>query len=181
VTSKNARRAAWYQLPARGLGALLGLLLTGCPTAAELDTSFEEYLPTPTTGVKPSTSSSDTSSTTSGSRPCDDSNVNAALNNSCSSPSCHGDIDENNAKAAFWLFSPTRSTDLLNLPATKQGCEAELLVNTADPEASLLYTALRRTSPCGLEMPEGFDIQDPDEQACIEEWVLGLAAAGAGN
>ena len=181
LTSKNARRAA---RSARGLGALLGLMLTGCPTGADLDTSYEEYLPTPTTGVRPSTSSSDTSSTTSGGGPCDDSNVNQlAMSEWCGTPTCHGDTDLNNARAPLWLFSPTRSTDFLNLPATLERCNSHLLVNTTNPEESLLLTAIRFTTPapCSLEMPENFPITDAAKQACIEEWVLGLATAGAGD
>lgn len=184
LTSKNASRPARWALAlprgeAHWLLACLGLALAGCSTGADLDTSYDEYIPTPTTGVRPSTSSSDTSSTTSGDGPCDDSSVNGALENWCSSSSCHGDIDENNARSTFWLFSPTRSTDFLNLPATTQGCEAELLVDTADPEASLLITAIERTSPCGVVMPKGgLEIDKPEEQACIEEWVRSLAASG---
>lgn len=172
----------WALTSKKALGALFGLVLSGCPTAADLDTSYEEYLPTPTTGVKPSTSSGDTSSTTAGDGPCDDSTVDGALYNWCSSSSCHGDVNENNGNAPLWLFSPTRSTDFLNLPATEEGCADELIVNTANPEASLLLTAIRHTSPCGVEMPDGgIPITKPEDQACIEEWVLGLAAAGAGN
>lgn len=181
LTSKNARRAV---RSARGLGALLGLILTGCPTGADLDTSHEAYLPTPTTGVKPSSvsSSGDTSSTTAGNEPCDDSTVDGALYYWCSSSSCHGDVDENNGDAPLWLFSPTRGTDFLNLPATEEGCSDELIVDTANPEASLLLTAIRHTSPCGVAMPDGgIRLTKPEDQACIEEWVLGLAAAGAGN
>jgi len=186
LTSKNASRPArWasslYLRSVQGVAACLGLVLSGCPTGTELDTSYEEYFPTPTTGVKPSTNSS--SSTTSGDVTCDDSNVNdLGMSKWCGTDKCHGDVGLDNARAPLWLFSPTRSTDFLNRPALTQGCEAELLVNTENPAASLIYAAIRFTSPCGLEMPaEDYPIPVSEEQACIEEWVLGLAADGAGN
>ncbi|HEY6727108.1 MAG TPA: hypothetical protein VI197_23905 [Polyangiaceae bacterium] len=151
---------------------ILALALAGCSTGADLDTPYAEYAPEP---VGPSTSTS-TSSTTSGVGACDDSNVTPALQDWCSGPSCHGNVNQQYSDA-FWLFSPARSTELLNRPAAAAGCSAELIIDTVDPEASLLITSLRGTSPCGIEMPKGFALSSPEQQACIEEWALGLAVA----
>lgn len=160
-----------------GFGVLLGLTLTGCATGADLDTPYGEYRPEPT--VTSTSTSTVTSSTTSAGGACDDSNVNEALVGWCSGKSCHGDLNMNTDLAAFWLFSPTRSTDLLNQPATTEGCSAELIIDTTEPAASLLVTSLRGTSPCGVQMPKGFALNAPEQQACIEEWALGLATAGS--
>ena len=154
-----------------GLAVALGLALTGCPTGPSLDTPYEEYVPEPS-GIDSSTL---TSSTTTGSAPCDDSNVNEALLRWCSGTPCHGTLGQDNGKAPLWLFSPTRSSDFLNQAAVTEGCSAELIIDTANPEASLLLTSLRSTSPCGVEMPQVGAIDVPAEQACIEEWVLSLA------
>lgn len=159
-----------------GFGVLLSLALTGCPTGTVLDTPYEEYIPEP--GPNPSTSTV-TSSTTSAGGPCDDSNVNEALLDWCSGSSCHGGVDKNDNMAPLWLFSPARSTEFLNLPATTVGCSAELIINTTDPDASLLVTSLQGTSPCGVKMPKGFVLSAPEQQACIEEWALGLATAAS--
>jgi len=155
---------------------MVGLGLTGCPTGATLDTPYEEYEPTPTTvtNTVTSTTNTTTSSTTGGGEPCTDANVNElAMDYWCGTAACHGTAESEEAAAPLWLFSPTRTTDFLNLPAVTEGCTAELIVNTTTPENSLLITSLKHTSPCGLEMPDGIDIE-PMELACIEQWVMSL-------
>jgi len=155
-----------------GWAMFVGLGLTGCPTGADLDSDYEDYEPTPTTVT--ATSNTVSSSTTSGDPPCSDADVNdRAMSYWCGTAACHGDIDENNAAAPLWLFSPTRTQDFLDLPAVTEECTAELIVNTTNPENSLLITALKHTSPCGLEMPDGIDIT-PAELTCIEQWVNSL-------
>jgi len=162
----------------RVLAPVLGLMLAGCPTGAELDTAYAEYEPVPD-GIGASTVTSSTTSPPVGS--CDDTNVDdVAMNEWCGTSACHGD-GAAPGDAPLWLFSPTRSTDLLNLPAVTTGCGAERIIDTANPEASLIITAIRNTSPCGVEMPDSFPINVPEQQACIEAWVLGLAAAGGGG
>lgn len=157
-----------------GWAMLVGLGLTGCPTAATLDTPYEEYEPVPT-GVTTNTNTNTvTSTTTSGGDPCNDSDVNdRAMSYWCGTPACHGTPESSEAAAPLWLFSPTRTTDMLDLPAVTEGCTAELIVNTTNPENSLIITSMKHTSACGLEMPDGIDI-DPTELTCIEQWVMGL-------
>ncbi|HEU5077147.1 MAG TPA: hypothetical protein VFU02_23310 [Polyangiaceae bacterium] len=156
---------------------LLGVSLTGCPTGSALDTPHEEYVPEAAEIVTGNGPSSVTSSTTSGRVPCDDTNVNdGGLAYWCGG--CHGSEGQDNGTAPLWLFSPTRSTDFLNRAAVTQGCTAELIVDTANPEASLLFSSLRGTSPCGVKMPKNLVIDIPAHQVCIEEWALGLAGDG---
>src|SRR5688572_21589983 len=73
-----------------GWAMLVGLGLTGCPTAAELDTPYEEYEPIPTTVTATTvTVNTVTSSTTSGPAGCDDSTVNEVMEYWCGSSTCH--------------------------------------------------------------------------------------------
>lgn len=162
------------------LGAIVGLAIVGCSGGASLDTPYEEYVPAAAIVDANSSSNSNTvsSSTTGGNAACDDFTVNeAALLNWCSGVPCHGEVGSNNGKAPLWLFTPTRSTDFLNQPAVTPGCSDELIIDTANPEASVLVTSLRGTSPCGLEMPKLVSFDEPEQQTCIEEWALGLAGA----
>jgi len=143
---------------------------TACAVGEPLDTPYEEYEPSGILGT----------STTSGAVACDDSNVNEqALRYWCGTKSCHGDPGNNNGSAPLWLFSDTRSTDLLNLPATWQGCTTELVINTTTPENSLIITSMKHMAPaaCGLEMPKGGLEMPPEKLTCIEQWVYGLVAA----
>ena len=158
------------------LAIVVGLSLTACPVAPELEKPYEEYEPIP----------SGASSTTSGSDGCNDSTVNEPPGGSpkgmlywCGSKTCHGDPGEtSNASAPLWLFSSTRATDLLDLPGTEEGCTTELVINTTTPAASLILTTMNKTTPveCGLEMPKGLDAP-PEEYACIEQWVYSLIEA----
>lgn len=154
---------------------LMGLGLTGCPEGATLDTPYDDY-ELPTNGAD----NPGNSSTTTGLVDCDDSNVNEVLENWCSTSRCHGNPNTNNASEPasmpLWLFSPTRTSDWLNKPAATEGCSAELLVNTTTPEDSLMITSLKQASPCGVEMPKDYPIEG-EPVACIEAWVLGIAAA----
>ena len=160
----------------KGLRSLLGLALVGCSGGASLDTPYEEYVPA--AAVVDANSNTVSSSTTGGGAACDDSTVNeAALLHWCSGVPCHGEVGSNNGKAPLWLFAPTRSTDFLNQPALTPGCGDELIIDTADPEASALITSLRGTSPCGLEMPKLVSLDVPEQKNCIEAWALGLAGA----
>lgn len=154
---------------------LVGLGLTGCPTAADLDTPYDEYEPIPTVVTNNVTSSS----TTSGNEGCDDTNVNeVAMDYWCGTKTCHGTAESSETNAPLWLFSANRSTELLDLPATEEGCTTELVINTATPENSLILTSMNKTTPaaCGIEMPKGIDIPSA-EYTCIEQWVYSLVAA----
>lgn len=152
-----------------GLAMLVGLGLTGCPVAADLDTPYEQYAPQPSVA-----------STTGGGGGCNNETVNEqALDYWCGSKTCHGTTESNETSAPLWLFSPTRTTDLLNLAVVTEPCTAELVVNTTTPEESLIIRSMKHTSPCGLEMPDGIDV-DPEALACIESWVNGMVASAAG-
>ena len=157
---------------------VVGLGLTGCPTAAELDTPYEEYEPIPTSvTVITVTSYPVTSSTTSGPAGCDDSTVNEVMEYWCGSAACHGTAASDVRDAPLWLFMPTRATDFLDLPAEWENCGTELVINTTTPENSLIITSMQHTvpPPCDIEMPKGIDIPD-EEYACIESWVYSLVA-----
>lgn len=156
-----------------GLLVLMGLGLTGCPVGASLDSPYEDYNPTQGT---PGT----VTSTTSANGDCTDADVDTrALNFWCGTSTCHGTPESNETNAPLWLFSPTRTTDLLNLAAVTKECTAELIVNTTTPDESLILRSIKHTSPCGLEMPDGIDVK-PDIMACIESWVNGMVASAAG-
>ena len=159
---------------ARGVLVVLTMVVslwhTACAVGEPLAKPYEEYEPS---GIL-------STSTTSGVVPCDDTNVNAqAMEYWCGSRFCHGDSGDNNGAAPLWLFSDTRATDLLDLPATWQGCTTELVVNTTTPENSLILTAMRHTAPaaCGIKMPKGGLAMPPADHSCIEQWVYGLIAA----
>jgi hypothetical protein len=140
---------------------LIGLGLTGCPAGAALDTPYEQYDPT-------------LGGTTGGNALCDNDNVNVeAMNYWCGTATCHGTEASSETAAPLWLFGPDRTTSLLDLPAVTEDCTTELIVDTTTPENSLIIRSMRHTSPCGLEMPDGIDIE-PDALACIEAWVNGL-------
>jgi hypothetical protein len=49
-----------------------------------------------------------------------------------------------------------------------------LLVDTANPEQSLVYTKCLETAPCGNQMPNIGEKLDDDELACLLSWVESL-------
>lgn len=183
-TRRQAAQLATTASTGTSLGwkVLVAIGFAGCSTPADLDTPYEEYEPVPTTITSNTvTSNTVTSSTTSGAMPCDDTNVDeVAMSYWCGTKTCHGTADSNETSAPLWLFSANRATELLDMPATEPGCTTELVINTAAPEKSLIITSMNKTTPaeCGIEMPKGITIPDP-EYTCIEQWVYSLVAAAA--
>ncbi len=65
--------------------------------------------------------------------------------------------------------------------ADSENCptEAEHIVETSNPDSSLLTTKLRGTHSCGEPMPIGAAALDEADIVCLEAWVKQLAAQGA--
>lgn len=161
-----------------GWAMVVGLGLTGCPAGASLDTPFEEYEPVPTTVDNTITNTATATSTTSSDPGCDDSNVDDTMMVYwCGSSACHGTPASSERAGPVWLFSPDRTTELLDLPAEWENCGTELVVNTAAPEKSLILTSINETvpPPCDVDMPKGIELPD-EEYKCIEQWVYSLVA-----
>jgi hypothetical protein len=101
----------------------------------------------------------------------------------CGTIACHGGV----APPLLELIAPGVEARLINVPATYEAAEglcpptAELLIDTADPMASLLVKKLDGTQTCGDPMPQlmimGFTDAD---KACIRSWALELAMNGSG-
>jgi hypothetical protein len=86
------------------------------------------------------------------------------------------------------LFVATRDTDFVDKPATYQGvvdpenCPAtpELIINSANPAASLMLTKLNGTYSCGTVMPQVGELAAADLQ-CITDWVNCVAGGAAAS
>ena len=84
--------------------------------------------------------------------------------------------------AGLDLFRPDRETWLVNRAATYAGvsdasaCPAvpELLVDSENPEESLILEKIEGRQSCGLREPMVGELADADQQ-CITDWVLWLA------
>ena len=107
----------------------------------------------------------------------------AAMAKGCGTIACHGGV----APPLLELIAPGVETRLINVPATYEAAEglcpptAELLIDTADPMASLLVKKLDGTQMCGDPMPQLAIIGFTDaDKACIRSWALELAMNGSG-
>ncbi|HEY3595763.1 MAG TPA: hypothetical protein VGL13_17875, partial [Polyangiaceae bacterium] len=63
-------------------------------------------------------------------------------------------------------------------------CAGHDLIDSANPQNSLLYLILQNqpARPCGQLMPFGQLVPiDPAQQACVLQWIQGVAAGGAGG
>ena len=181
--NRSRRRAGSFALPP----ALAGLLCTGCPAGADLDTPYTEYVVvdntinvTSTQDSTGSTSTTTAGGTTGGMMGC----ANAApelVFEYCAASICHGESGKvtPNAAAGLDLFAPDARTVLLDRPATgsmEVDCSAEKIIDTRNPAASLLITSVKHMAPCGLKMPVGRTTPDPAEVQCITEWVNAVVA-----
>ncbi len=97
---------------------------------------------------------------------------------------CHGSAATDGMAAVPASLGVDLGTDeetlisrLLDVPAPAGSmCEGRLLIDTTNPEQSLLITKLSNPPPCGLIMPfGGLPISESDRQ-CIIDWTLAVAA-----
>ncbi|MEJ7728052.1 MAG: hypothetical protein WKG00_02445 [Polyangiaceae bacterium] len=93
----------------------------------------------------------------------------------CATMSCHD-------SATFFDFTAPDLVERLQGGATLGTCIGDPLVNTADPEASVLYIRLAGGA-CGSQMP--FNQMDHNftdgELACVLEWIAGLEGGAGGG
>jgi hypothetical protein len=122
----------------------------------------------------------------------------AAGGTSADDPVCEGIITERCARAGCHVadaVTPDLSVEgredrLRDVPATGISCGPDaagsggaggastateyLLVDTANPEQSLVYTKCLEAPPCGNQMPNIGEKLDEDELACLLTWVESL-------
>lgn len=154
-------------MPASGLLLIVAGVLQGCPTGASLDNA-EEHL-----AYKPEIDT------------CD---AEPLFEEECSGSICHSSKADGTVAGGVNLDPPGVGARLLNQPATYpklegDGCPEvpELLVNSAEPEKSLLMLKLRDEQTCGDGMPHPYRTSklSPSEMACVEAWMAELIENGA--
>lgn len=106
--------------------------------------------------------------------PCPD--VPAAiLAAKCGGSSCHG---ATKPQQGLDLESPGVAARVVGHPA--QECTG-ILADPGAPEASVLYTKLLDTPPCGGRMPLGPDKLSDQEVGCVKQWIAEQTAAPTGG
>jgi hypothetical protein len=117
--------------------------------------------------------------------------VNAAMF-SCQGSVCHGQpglASTITLGAGLDLFTADRETVLVNKEASYIGVldpencptPGELLIDTANPMASLILTKLTEGAhACGSLMPSAGTI-DAMQMACVQEWVIAVATAASAS
>lgn len=142
---------------------IVALLLGGCPTGADLENP-ERYV-----------------------APCDPPQL---FISSCSSVACHGDVNNPMPPLNTDLVSPGLVERLLDVPASydqvtdNASCPVdspELLIDSQNPERSLLLTKLEGTHACGEQMPYFDDPLDQNAINCVRTWINEIVAGGAGT
>jgi len=109
---------------------------------------------------------------------------------SCSGVLCHTPGPSGNVTGVIDLVTPGFEAALIDKPSDYSAvdddstCPApgtELIVDTADPLASLLITKTTGDHACGLPMPppEYDQISDADKD-CIRSWTIELAESAGG-
>lgn len=166
------------RVPLLALPLLLAALLAGCPGSLE---NKDEFL----------ASGGGSASNGSGA-------TNGAAGGSADDPVCDGIITERCARAGCHVadaVTPDLSVDgreerLRDVPAIGISCGPDaagsggaggastpteyLLVDTANPDQSLVYTKCLEAPPCGNQMPNIGERLDDDELACLLTWVESL-------
>jgi hypothetical protein len=103
-----------------------------------------------------------------GGTPCDA--PGTIFTTTCSGSTCH----VNGAPIGDFGDGAAAAEALVNQPSS-QGADCGLLINSSDPEESLILTKTNGTfnrTTCGaLEMPLGSGDLTPDELACVESWL----------
>lgn len=95
----------------------------------------------------------------------------------CTDALCHNATD---LIADLDLESPGLPSRVVGQASSPdEECPGELLVDPANPEASLLYAKLVDPPPCGSPMPFTGDPLTEEEVQCVLTWIEGLGAGGA--
>jgi hypothetical protein len=95
----------------------------------------------------------------------------------CGTKMCHGNAQEPPLGFTDLGHSTRDITErLLDLHGTLgEKCADGKVIDTADPESSLLITKLDPTPACGLPMPFGvYQVSDTDRE-CIRRWTRAVA------
>ena len=96
--------------------------------------------------------------------PCGDV-VERIFEPSCGGTGCHG---ATGAQQGLDLVSPGVAERVVGVPGI--GCSATL-ADPASPEASLIYTKLSSTPPCGSPMPLARPALSDEDVACVLAWI----------
>jgi hypothetical protein len=144
----------------RGLCALGLMLVSGCAIIAGLDHTYERD--DAEGEVDPEPSDAPTFE-------CEA--IGPYLDKKCANAGCHG------------AMMPAANLDLVSPGvegriADKSAMCGGLLVNTNDPQASLVYTKLLDQPPCGGRMPFLQEALPSEEIDCILTWIEGIEPSG---
>jgi hypothetical protein len=97
--------------------------------------------------------------------------------NTCGLSGCHNATDHT---AGLDLVSPGLASRVRNAPASSS-CMNQILADPAHPEESLLYTKLRPSPPCGLQMPYRAEAVSDKQLECVRDWIAALPAGSGGS
>ena len=165
----NSRSAGAYMAPLITLilGFALVTVLSGCPGTLDNVDLFLNDGAVATSSDAGALGNPDAV----GPDPCDYVFADIISSNaSCAAVGCHGG-DTPSQDLDLVATTPAELINRLSdLPAS-QACAGEVLIDTANPENSLLYTKLLADFPCGISrMPIGFPLPDSDT-ACVLSWI----------
>jgi len=68
------------------------------------------------------------------------------------------------------LMTANPGMRLKDMKSPNVACSGKALIDSASPMASLLYTKVTATPPCGARMPIGSMLSD-SEITCMQQWV----------
>ena len=107
---------------------------------------------------------------------CDMQGLMARPENGCTNASCHGALYQ----GGLDLLSPGLDGRLVGVRSSTDACGGELLVDTENPDNSLLLRMVDpvrfASAPCGVMMPFGSNAGVSAEAlSCFEAWVKALA------
>ncbi len=111
---------------------------------------------------------------------CDIEAVFAKPDNGCTNTNCHG----KQFQGGLDLASPDLAARVVGVKSTSDACSGQLLVDPANPDASLLLTLVdakrfaAAPDRCGVLMPFGSEqgLLD-DDLSCVENWVRAVASS----
>ena len=161
---RMSSESGFFWARAAGAASVVALaivpLVSGCPGELANPEDFEDAAVSGGTGSGTGTGVVD---------PC-----NGLLTNSCALANCH---DAESSSVDLSLAG--REERLVDKPSA--ACVDKLYIDTANPEASLLYTKCAEPDPaCGSPMPLAQEPLDQEELSCLLAYVQSFASGGTG-
>lgn len=161
----------WSSLIASLMGLAPGLW--GCPGTLKDPAEFED-LPEGSAPVEDSAAGIDAETAPPLDGGCGPQVPSTIFTPVCATSACHG---ASIRQSGLDLASPINLADLIDKPTVEDADGGLLLINSAHPLESAIYTKVTANPPFGLQMPYGMTPLSAAQIQCVQDWVVAQVGA----